>query len=286
MIGASRARRLATAAIAAVALTAGTAEALAQGKGKPTTVTLSATPDRLEIFPLPCLTGTIEAAMTNEGDEPVYADAFIAAETPLEASRTMFSSYLPPGYTAVAPIELSAPREAPAGEYELRIESGREALDVPVTVRQPPPKGPGDNLAFGEQATASSTHGNFDVCGGVDGNADSEDWDVRTGWNDGTRSRFPDTYEVALAGPAPVDRVELYTLDSARWGAARYGLRDWDVLVLAGSEWRTVAQVRGNSSGHVTTTFPAVTAEAVRIVALGSNDGAYSRIVELEVYGG
>jgi F5/8 type C domain len=281
MIGAARARRLATAAIAAFALTAGSAAA-----GRPAPVTLSATPDRLEIFPLPCLTGTIEAAMTNGGDEPVYADAFITAEQPLEASRTMFSSYLPPGYTAVAPIELWAPREAPAGEYELRIESGRAVLDVPVTVLQPPPKGPGDNLAFGEQASASSTHGNFDVCGGVDGNADSEDWDVRTGWNDATRSQFPDTYQVALAGPARVDRVELYTLDSARWPAARYGLRDWDVLMLAGGEWRAVAQVRGNTSGHVTTTFDAVTAEAVRIVALGSNDGAYSRIVELEVYGG
>jgi hypothetical protein len=269
------------AAIVAVALTAATAEAR-----KPTSVTLSATPDRLEIFPLPCLTGTIEAAMTNEGDEPVYADAFIAAEQPLQASRTMFSSYLPVGYTAVAPIEVRAPREAAAGDYELRLESGREALDVAVTVLEPPPKGAGDNLAFGEQASASSTHGNFDVCGGVDGNADSEAWDVRTGWNDATRSQFPDTYEVALAGPALVDRVELYTLDSARWPAARFGLRDWDVLVLTGGEWRTVAHVRGNTSGHVTTTFDAVTAEAVRIVALGSNDGAYSRIVELEVYGG
>lgn len=286
MIRASGSRRVVIAALAAVALATGTVDALGQGKKDRTPVALSASPDRLEIVPLPCLTGTIEAAMTNESAEPIYADAFITAERPLEASRAMISSYLPPGYTVTAPIELSAPRDAPPGEYELRVESGREAVSVPVTVAAPPQKGAGDNLALGEQATASSTHGNFDVCGGVDGNRDSEDWDVRTGWNDGTRSQFPDTYEVRLAEPAQVDRVELYTLDSSRYAAARYGLRDWDVRVLAGGEWRTVAQVRGNTAGHVGSEFDALTAEAVRIVALGSNDNAYSRVVELEVYGG
>jgi len=154
-----------------------------------------------------------------------------------------------------------------------------------VTVDPLPPKGPGDNLALGEQATASSTHGNFTLCGAVDGDKDSEHWDTLTGWNDGTRAAFPDTYDVALSAPATVNRVELYTLDSAKYPARLNGLRDWDVQARVAGAWQTVAQVRGNTAGHVTSTFTPVEADAVRILCLDGNDHTYSRIVELEVYG-
>jgi hypothetical protein len=158
-------------------------------------------------------------------------------------------------------------------------------VNVPVTVEPLPPKGAGDNLALGEQATASSTHGNFTLCGAVDGDKDSEHWDTLTGWNDGTRAVFPDTYDVALSTPAIVNRVELYTLDSAKYPARVNGLRDWDVQVKTGTTWHTVAQVRGNTVGHVTSTFTPVQTDAVRILCLDGNDHTYSRIVELEIYG-
>jgi hypothetical protein len=48
-----------------------------------------------------------------------------------------------------------------------------------------------------------------------------------------------------------------------------------------------VAQVRGNTAGLVSSTFTPTLASAVRIWTLagnGAND--YSRIVELEIYGG
>ncbi len=155
---------------------------------------------------------------------------------------------------------------------------------MPVTVDEAPPKGPGDNLALGEQATASSTHGSFDVCGAVDGDRDSENWNPG-GWNDATRTQFPDTYDVALATTSTVSGVDLYTLDSARYAAADFGLRDWDVQVRVSGEWRTVDEVRANSVGLVSSEFAPVAADAVRIVGLASNNGDYSRIVELEVYG-
>lgn len=83
-----------------------------------------------------------------------------------------------------------------------------------------------------------------------------------------------------------VSRVDLHTLDSAREPAARFGLRDWDVQVRVSGEWRTVDEVRANSVGVVSSEFAPVAADAVRIVGLASNNGDYSRIVELEVYGG
>ena len=52
-----------------------------------------------------------------------------------------------------------------------------------------------------------------------------------------------------------------------------------------GGVWQTVAQVRGNLLGEVSSTFPAQTASALRVVTLGSNEGVtYSRVVELEAY--
>jgi hypothetical protein len=79
--------------------------------------------------------------------------------------------------------------------------------------------------------------------------------------------------------------VTLHTLDSARYPAARNGLRDYDVRLRAGGAWTTVAQVRGNVAGVVESRFDPVVADAVEIVGLAANDGTYSRIVELEVWG-
>jgi hypothetical protein len=54
----------------------------------------------------------------------------------------------------------------------------------------------------------------------------------------------------------------------------------------AGDRWETVAEVRGNTTGHVSSTFEPVTTEAVRILIRSSNDATYSRVVELEIYDG
>jgi hypothetical protein len=252
-------------------------------------VQLSVAPEKLSVVGLPCFPGNLTLTMTNTGTEDRYADLTLEPRGPLQLSRTVFSSWLPavePDQPVSAPVEVRVPRDTQPGEYAIDLEVDRSELTVPVTVNPLPPKGPGSNVALGEQATASSTHGNFAVCGGVDGDKDSEHWDTLTGWNDGTRAVFPDNYDVALAAPATINRVELYTLDSARYPAATNGLRDWDVQVRSGTgAWQTVAQVRGNTVGHVTSTFAPVQADAVRILCLAGNGNTYSRIVEVEVYG-
>jgi hypothetical protein len=258
------------------------------GAPQPSDVQISTDPQQLSVVGLPCFPGVLNLTMTNTGTQDRYADMTLDPTGPLQLSRELFSSWLPavdPDQSVSAPVEVRAPRDATPGTYQIGVEVDRSRLTVPVTVNPLPPKGPGDNLALGEQATASSTHGNFFLCGAVDGDKDSNHWDTLTGWNDGTRAVFPDTYDVALSQPAAVNRVELYTLDSAKYPAAVNGLRDWDVQVRVGGSWQTVAQVRGNTAGHVTSTFEPVQADAVRIFCLDGNDHTYSRIVELEVYG-
>jgi hypothetical protein len=251
-------------------------------------VAVSVAPSQLHVVGLPCFPGTLNLTMTNTGAQDRYADLTLEPSGPLQLSRTLFSSWLPavdPDQPVSAPVEVRVPRDTEPGAYQIDVEVDRSRVTVPVTVDPLPPKGPGDNLALGEQATASSTHGNFTLCGAVDGDKDSEHWDTLTGWNDGTRAAFPDTYDVALSAPATVNRVELYTLDSAKYPARVNGLRDWDVQAHVGDTWQTVAQVRANTAGHVTSTFTPVQADAIRILCLDGNDHTYSRIVELEVYG-
>lgn len=250
-------------------------------------VELSAAPEQVEVVGLPCLPASLRVGMTNTGADDVYADMELEVQPPVVLDRQVFSSWLPagdPDVTVTARVAVTTPRDTAPGTYRVHLTADRDRLTVPVQVLPLPPKGPGDDLALGEQASASSTHGNFKVCGAVDGDTSSDNWSTSTGWNDGTRGSFPDTYDVTLAEPASISRVELYTLDSQRYPAASYGLRDWDVQVLAGGTWQTVVEVRGNVAGRVTSTFDPVTATAVRIVALDSNSHDYSRIVELEVF--
>ncbi len=254
--------------------------------GRPA-IELTASPQPVEVVGLPCLPSSLALGMTNTGGHDVYADAELNASGPVELERSVVSSWLPawdPDHTVTTRVGVTAPRTAVPGDYTVTVRADRTRLTVPVRVLPLPGKGEGDNLALGEQAAASSTHGNFRLCGAVDGDRNSDNWSISTGWNDGTRSVFPDDYSVALARSVSIGRIETYTLDSARYPAGRFGIRDFDVQVRTGGAWQTVDLVRGNIAGRVTSTFDPVIADAVRVVVYDSNDHAYSRIMELEVY--
>ncbi|QNE19459.1 discoidin domain-containing protein [Kribbella qitaiheensis] len=136
--------------------------------------------------------------------------------------------------------------------------------------------------------TASSDHlPVYPACGAVDGDRDSEHWAKSTGWNDATKGNFPDWLQLTFDQPETAGRVNLYTLNSKQYPAASYGLKDWDIQAKVGGAWQTVASVRNNQSGLTSTTFTPTTTTALRVLTLTSNEGpTYSRIVELEAYGG
>jgi hypothetical protein len=290
-------RRLCSGAFAATTALAAAALLFVAGAGvgRPTDglaartspIAVSARQARLDVLAAPCGTRKLDVALENTSARAVYADVLVSAQAPLATSRDLISSYLPPGYELVVPVEVSAPRGATPGEYEVRIEvvGGRlrARASAPVSVRTPP-TGPGANLALDAAVVASSSNPSYPACGVADGNRNQDDWGVSTGWNDYTPAVFPDELRAEFPEPRLVGRVDLLTLDSSRYPVARYGLRDWDVQVLESGGWRTVATVRGNRSGLVSSVFTPVRVDAVRILALGSNDGRYSRVMELEIY--
>lgn len=283
------ARPVAVVAVAVVALaglTATTPHASADPSA-PSPLVLDASQASVSVAPLPCdRHGELDVSMTNTGDTATFVDALFDAPSQLVLSRGIWSTYLPatePDQTVSAPLRITAAPGTRPGRYRVRMSADGQRLDIPVTVTTPPGTGPTDNLALYRQAFASSTHPNVTLCGGVDGNTDSEQWGA-SGTHDRTASEFPDTYGVRLDAPAQIGRVEVYTLDSQKYPAAKMGIRDFDVQVRVDGAWQTVASVRGNEVGHVSLSFTPVTGDEVQIVTLDSNDHKYSRIIELEAY--
>lgn len=282
-------RRVFAVAAAAVMLIVlgGMAPAMAAGHGKAAVskITLGSDVDHVTVDPIPCATQGFQLQFGNAGSSAVYADAFVDAPAPLTVSRPLVSSYLPAGYTLKVRINVSAPRDTAPGAYTITVHSGDQTLSLPVQVVPAPVNTTGNLVTYMPVTASSENLPTYPACGAVDGDRDSAHWGTTTGWNDSTKGSFPDWIQVTFDQPVSVGRVDLYTLDSAKYPAARYGLSDWDVELQVGGAWQTVAQVRGNVLGEVSSTFAAQTASALRVVTLGSNEGVtYSRIVELEAY--
>jgi len=254
------------------------AVAVASGNNQ---VEISATPQPVEVVPLPCFpAGKLTLGMTNTGRKPTIADMRVAGDAALTLSRHQFSSYLPVDQLVKAPLEVTVPRGTAPATYSVDLTVGKQHLQVPVVIKPVPAR---DNVLLGEQAVASSTNGNMRLCGGVDGNADSEQWGA-SGWHDNTKGVFPDTYGVDFVQPTTIGRVVLQTLDSTKYPAAVMGVRDFDVRLRNNGVWTTMEEVRGNTTGRLVFTFEPRAVDAVQLVIHDSNDHGYSRIVELEAY--
>ena len=286
--GLLRRRGLALAAAAAILLTLGwTAPAVAAGPASAPKqhLTLGSDVDHVDVQPVPCVVQGFQLQFGNAGSSAVYADAFIDAPAPLTVSRSLVSSYLPPGYTLKVQIAVSAPSSTPPGSYTITVHAGDQQLSLPVQVEPAPVNDTGNLVRYMPVTASSENLPTYPACGAVDGDRDSTHWASTTGWNDATKGSFPDWLQVTFDQPVQVGRVDLYTLDSTKYPAARYGLSAWDVELQVDGAWQTVAQVRGNTVGEVSSVFAAQTATALRVTTLASNEGlTYSRIVELEAY--
>lgn len=241
----------------------------------------------LTLAPTPCGTGVVNVTMTNNSKKPVFATAMIDSAG-LEVTAQDIVSYIPAGYTYSEPMQIVSPTEDQIGKHTITVSSGKSQAELTVTVDD---SGIGDNLARSATATASSIYGGRPACGALDGNTDSDAWSAGIGWSDGTNNVFPDWWAMTFDEPQTINTIVLDTVDSEALPAKTQGLRDWDIQVPTSEDadpadpdaWRTVATVRDNVVGQVTSTFDAVETTAVRIECLGAN-GHYSRIVESAAY--
>jgi flagellar hook-associated protein 2 len=141
--------------------------------------------------------------------------------------------------------------------------------------------------SFGASVTASSTYGpGYEAGSVIDGSGSSLLWGQGGGWSDGTPGVFPDFLEIDFGVERTIDRIGLYTLNSAMYPADGYGVRDfeaeyWDE---ASSSWISLFTVTGNTQEYVSQSFDPVETNKIRINVTGSNDGQHSRICEVQAF--
>ena len=162
----------------------------------------------------------------------------------------------------------------------------------------PPPCATNVALAsYGATATAStSANANFLAGGAIDGEHNGNAWGSNSGWNDRTRSVFPDDIQVNLNVVQSIDTIDVYTLkNDFNSGsvvgdftpATSYGITAFDVQTWNGATWVTVpgGSVTGNTRAKRRFSFATpISTDQIRVVINGSADGLYSRVVEIEAY--
>ncbi len=147
--------------------------------------------------------------------------------------------------------------------------------------------------SFGGTAYASSEYSSdFNVESVNNGNTSSDSWgSPGGGWNDGTDGVFPDYLWINFDKLRNLTQVKIYTLDSATYPASQYGIKDYELqyLIPGGNpnndgDWKTYTTVTDNTEGMITHYLGNIVTQGIRLKINDSNDGRYSRVIELEAY--
>ena len=147
----------------------------------------------------------------------------------------------------------------------------------------------------GATAAASSTYTsrNYSPANAIDGDHTGVGWEQGGGWNDNTRSAYPDWLEVNFGTARSINEIRVYTLQdnfkqplepTPEMTAKTYGLLDFDVQYWDGAQWVTVASVTGNDRVMRAFSLPQVTTSKVRVMVNNARAN-FSRVVEVEAIG-
>ncbi len=194
---------------------------------------------------------------------------------------------------------------------------------------------PGDSENYalasnGAFVTASNSSPDRDLTTVINGITSSEGWDDGEGWECRFTRRRPDNVgwsrldpkskmeygsawlEVQFNSPKTINKVTVYTLDSAKYPASKYGIREAWLQVSKEYGWTTVGEIqdgyivsrtsldRQPAGGKIVFKFDPVKTDKVRLVVFKSNDvevagegwasdrkteNSVARVIEIEVTG-
>jgi hypothetical protein len=156
------------------------------------------------------------------------------------------------------------------------------------------------NLALesaGATATASGTADGFSPDGVLDGIWTAENWGKGHGWQSAKKHEFPCWLEVRLPREEEIDTIVIQTFPPVMRGLNWLGVRNVDILLKLGVEWRQVgypASIRANTSGTIVEPLLPLKISAIRIVVVGVNtgneedvmydDSEFARILQVGLY--
>jgi hypothetical protein len=164
-----------------------------------------------------------------------------------------------------------------------------------VTVTPPAGRANVALAAYGAVATASSTSSaNFPPAGAIDGDRRGLNWGSGGGWNDGTKSAWPDWLDIEFNGTQTIEEIDVFTVQDNYGNPieptpgttfTKYGIVDFKVEYWTGSDWDTVpgGVVTGNNLVWRQFYFEPVTTSRIRVVVTNGK-GNYSRLTEVEAW--
>lgn len=120
----------------------------------------------------------------------------------------------------------------------------------------------------------------------TDGNTSSALWGSGGGWSDATAGDFSDDrLEIDFGQSRLIDKVSVFTVDSALFPAESFGIRDFNLEYWDGAGWAALgAAVTGSTSALKTVYFDAVATSKIRLNVTDSNDHQYARVVEMQAF--
>jgi hypothetical protein len=149
----------------------------------------------------------------------------------------------------------------------------------------------------GGVATASSTQEDkYTLAAAINGDRKGLNLGQQDGgWRDDTPSVFPDTFEVAFAGPSVIDEISVITIQDTWWNPVEptetmvffnNGITAFEVQTWNGSSWVAIpgGVVTGNNKVWRKFTFSEITTEKIRVLVNGSKTPS-STIIEVEAFG-
>jgi len=140
-------------------------------------------------------------------------------------------------------------------------------------------------------ASSQSTGGSPHIA--IDG---SRSWAIGGAWKDATPNSYPDILQVDFNGSRTIDEIDVYLVQDDYNSTAAptlnttfsiYGITSFDIQYFNGSVWATVpgGNITNNNKVLTKLTFSPVTTSRIRVV-VNNAQLSYSRIVELEAWGG
>ena len=128
-------------------------------------------------------------------------------------------------------------------------------------------------------------------------NDGSRAWAVGGAWKDSTPGAFPDTLQINLAGTKTIDEISVFavrddytntTPPDETTTTTQYSLINFVVQYWNGSAWVTVpgGTFTNNNKAWVKILFSPISTNAVRVVVNNASVDGFSRIAELEAWGG
>ena len=108
-----------------------------------------------------------------------------------------------------------------------------------------------------------------------------------TTWMAAPGAALPQWLEIKFAGPKAITSVAVYTIAFAGWTPAGSGVRDWDVQVWDGKDWKTMDSVTGNARVSRISRFKTAAAtEKIRVVVKATNDAEGTvGLMEVQAFG-